>query len=152
MTLPDRIQAILRCFTAWPRVLRFAAVLAVLALLVVLVTGFQAAFAAETATAIEVHLIHLVLTGLGGVATMLSIWGVYWRASIVPEKARQADVSNRIMELEKKVALQEQRLESGARKMDTMCNDLREIKETLKRLEIAFAGSVFKGVGDAHHG
>ena len=99
-------------------------------------------------TAIAVHLWHFVLTGLGTLATILSILGAYWRMSVIPERLRRAAVEARLNEVEKKQALQEQRLESGARKMDTMCADLKDIKDTLKRLEIAFAGSVFRGVGE----
>ena len=90
----------------------------------------------------QLELWHLLI---GAIVTGVGTWGVVWRTFIIPAQKRAEDYAAW-------KASVEARLGHGDDKMDRMCRDIAEIKETLKRLEIAFAGSVFKGVGDAHHG
>ena len=107
--------------------------------------------------AIAVHLWHFVLTGLGTLATILSILGAYWRMSVIPEKQRRAGVEARLNEVEKKQALQEQRLESGNKRFDEILGSIEKLRQELKAdhtllegrmrsIEQAVAASVWRGV------
>ena len=96
----------------------------------------------------ETYLWHFLATGLGAVAAAATILGVYHGVSVAPEKARRQKVADDLAELDKRIALAEQKLESGDKKFDTMANDVKEIKESMRRLELAVAKSVWRGVGE----
>ena len=96
----------------------------------------------------EVHVWHLAITGLGALAAAATILGVYHGVTVAPERARRKDVSSALANLDKRTALVEQRLESGDKKFGEMAADVKDIKESMRRLELAVAKSVWRGVGD----
>lgn len=96
----------------------------------------------------EIQLWHLAVTGLGALAAMATVLGVYHAISVAPEKVRRAQVGADLADLDKRVALVEQRLESGDKKFDEMAANVKEIKECMRRLELAVAKSVWRGVGE----
>ena len=96
----------------------------------------------------EIQLWHLVVTGISVLAAGATILGVYHGVSVAPEKARRKEVADGLAGLDKRMALAEQKLDSGDKKFDTMANDVKEIKESMRRLELAVAKSVWRGVGE----
>ena len=96
---------------------------------------------------------------LGFIATILGVMGGYHRLFVTPEQRRRENVAQRLQELEKKQALQEQRLDSGNTKFDEVLAAIRELKaelkgdhakleERMRAIENAVAASVWRGVGE----
>ena len=90
-----------------------------------------------------IHWYHGVIA-LGG---LLTVFGVIHRLWIAPIQAWRKGVDDRINEIEKEQALQEQRLESGDKRFEELVADIKAIREAIEGLRVALAGSVFKGVG-----
>ena len=76
-----------------------------------------------------IGLYHLLATGGGG---LLGTLALVWRMWVVPAQARE-------VELQVRLAKMETRLDSGDKKFDEMGADIKDIKETIHRLEKAFA-------------
>lgn len=96
----------------------------------------------------DVQLWHVLVAGLSTLAAAATILGVYHAVTVAPEKARRKGVSEKLAALDKRTALVEQRLESGDRKFSEMAADVKEIKASMQRLELAVARSVWRGVGE----
>ena len=76
-----------------------------------------------------IGLYHLLATGGGG---LLGTLALVWRMWVVPAQARE-------VELQVRLAKMETRLDSGDKKFDEMSADIKDIKDTIHRLEKAFA-------------
>ena len=76
-----------------------------------------------------IGLYHLLATGGGG---LLGTLALVWRLWVVPAQARE-------VELQVRLAKMETRLDSGDKKFDEMSADIKDIKDTIHRLEKAFA-------------
>ena len=77
----------------------------------------------------DIGLYHLLATGGGG---LLGTLALVWRMWVVPAQARE-------VELQVRLAKMETRLDSGDKKFDEMSADIKDIKDTIHRLEKAFA-------------
>ena len=97
---------------------------------------------------------------LGFIATILGVIGGYHRLFVTPEQRRRENVAQRLQELEKEQALQKQRLESGDRKFNEVLAAIEKLRvelkadhtlldDRLRKIETAFAGAVFRGIGEA---
>ena len=68
----------------------------------------------------EIQFWHLAVTGLGALGAAATILGVYHAVSVAPERARRKDVDKRLVELEAKQRLTDQKLEQGGEKMQRL--------------------------------
>ena len=108
---------------------------------------------------LQVQFIHLVASGIGFLVLMLGAWIGYDRYYNAPERKRR-------IEVEVKLALIEQRLDTGDKRMDALrekddglLNAMSTLTEAVTGLKVAvaemrgaFASSVFKGVGEKDGG
>ena len=72
---------------------------------------------------------HLVATGGGG---MLGTVALVWRMWLAPAQQRE-------IALQVRLAKMETRLDSGDKKFDEMASDLKDIRDTVHRLEKQFS-------------
>ena len=76
-----------------------------------------------------IGLYHLLATGGGG---MLATLALVWRIWLAPAQQRE-------IALQVRLAKMETRLDSGDKKFDEMASDLKDIRDTVHRLEKQFS-------------